>query len=71
MLKEHLMRLKQTAGTEKASASYHSPETQNEFVNFLGNHVKEILVNDIKAARYFGVMFDSTPDMLHTTRCLR
>lgn len=66
VLKEHLMRLKQTTCTVKASVSYLSPETQNEFINVLANHVKEILVNDIKAARYFGFMFDSTPDMSHT-----
>ena len=28
--------------------------------------MKEILVKDIKAARYFGIMFDSTPDISHT-----
>ena len=28
--------------------------------------MKEILVNEIKAARYFGIMFDSTPDISHT-----
>ena len=28
--------------------------------------MKEVLVMDIKAARYFGMMFDSTPDISHT-----
>ena len=62
VLKEHLMRLKQTAVTVKVSVSYLSPETPNEFINVLVNHVKEILIND---ARCFGIMLDSTPDILH------
>ena len=66
VLKEQLMRLKQTAGTVKASLSYLSSESQNEFINILANHVKEILVNDIKAVRCFGIMFDSKPDISHT-----
>lgn len=66
VLKEHLMRLKQSTCELKASASYLAPATQNEFINVLANHVKEMLVMDIKSARYFGIMFDSTPDVSHT-----
>ena len=43
VLKEHLMRLKRSARTVKASVSYLSPETQNEFINVLANRVKEVL----------------------------
>ena len=66
VLKEHLMRLTRSTCTVKASVSYLSPETQNQFINVLANQVKEILVKDIKTARYFGIMFDSTPDISHT-----
>lgn len=66
VLKEHLMRLKQSTCKLKASISYLSPTTQNEFISVLANHVKEKLVMDIKSAKYFGIMFDSTPDISHT-----
>lgn len=45
--------------------TYLSPEIQNEFINVLANHVKCQLVNEIKSAKYFGIMFDSTPDVSH------
>ncbi|XP_018396700.1 PREDICTED: uncharacterized protein LOC108774922, partial [Cyphomyrmex costatus] len=45
--------------------SYLSPDIQNEFINVLSNHVKTKLVNEIKSAKYFGIMFDSTPDISH------
>ena len=66
VLKEHIMRLKISTCTGKASVSYLSPKIQNEFINVLANHAKKNLVMDIKAARYFGIMFDSTPDISHT-----
>ena len=66
VLKEHLMRLKQSTCKLKASVSYLAPKTQNEFIHVLANHVKEKLVMDIKSSRYFGMMFDSTPDTSHT-----
>lgn len=66
VLKEHLMRLKQGTCKLKASVSYLAPNTQNEFINVLANHVKELLVTDIKSAKYFGIIFDSTPDISHT-----
>jgi len=66
VLKEHLMRLNQSTCRLHVSVSYLSPETQNQFINVLANHVKEKLLMDIKAAKYFGIMFDSTPDISHT-----
>jgi len=66
VLKEHLMRLKQSACTLQSPVSYLAPETQNEFIHVFANHVKEMLVMDIQAVKYFGIMFDSTPDISHT-----
>ncbi|XP_063794591.1 zinc finger MYM-type protein 1-like [Pseudophryne corroboree] len=66
VLKEHLMRLKRNTCKLKVSVSYLAPNTQNEFISVLANHVKEKLVMDIKSAKYFGIMFDSTPDISHT-----
>lgn len=66
VLKEHLMKLKQTTCQHKLSVSYLAPTTQNEFISVLANHLKEMLVIDIKSTKYFGIMFDSTPDISHT-----
>ncbi|XP_073491308.1 uncharacterized protein [Aquarana catesbeiana] len=66
VLKEHLIRLKQSTCKLKVSVSYLSPQTQNEFISVLANHMKEKIVMDIKSAKYFGIMFDSTPDISHT-----
>ncbi|CAH2105701.1 unnamed protein product [Euphydryas editha] len=48
-----------------SKVSYLSPDIQNEFINVLSNHVKTKLFNEIKSAKYFGIMFDSTPDISH------
>ncbi|XP_053569321.1 LOW QUALITY PROTEIN: zinc finger MYM-type protein 1-like [Bombina bombina] len=66
VLKEHLIRLKRSTCKLKVSVSYLAPKTQNEFISVLANHVKEKLVMEIKSAKYFGIMFDSTPDISHT-----
>uniref|UniRef100_A0A8C5PE46 TTF-type domain-containing protein n=1 Tax=Leptobrachium leishanense TaxID=445787 RepID=A0A8C5PE46_9ANUR len=66
VLKEHCMKLKKSTGRYKVSVSYLAPQTQNEFLSILANHVTEKLVMDIKNAKYFGIMFDSTPDISHT-----
>ncbi|XP_061440730.1 zinc finger MYM-type protein 1-like [Rhineura floridana] len=66
VLKEHLMRLKRSTCKLKVSVSYLAPKTQNEFISAPANHVKEMLVKDIKSTKYFGIMFDSTPDISHT-----
>ncbi|XP_040197560.1 zinc finger MYM-type protein 1-like [Rana temporaria] len=66
VLKEHLIRLKRSTSKLKVSVSYLSPQTQNEFIRVLANHMKEKIVMDIKSAKYFGIMFDSTPDISHT-----
>ncbi|XP_042230512.1 zinc finger MYM-type protein 1-like [Homarus americanus] len=69
VLKEHLLEVKhaipsQTSG--RRVSSYLSPNIQNEFICLLGNNVKGKILADIKKAKYFGIIFDSTPDISHT-----
>ncbi|XP_063302374.1 zinc finger MYM-type protein 1-like [Pelobates fuscus] len=66
ILKEHFMRLKHAVASGKRMTSYFSPKIQNELICLLGNHVKDKIVADIKKAKYFGILFDSTPDVSHT-----
>lgn len=47
------------------SVSYLSHESQNEFINNLGKKLRDIILSEIIAAKYFGILFDSTPDVSH------
>ncbi|XP_075059921.1 zinc finger MYM-type protein 1-like [Mixophyes fleayi] len=48
------------------SVSYFSPVIQNEFINILCNTVRQELINRIKEAKYYSIIFDSTSDPSHT-----
>lgn len=58
------MQIKDTSKS-KIATTYLSPSTQNVFINLLDDSRKEKIVTDIKKAKYFGIMFDSTPDVAH------
>lgn len=62
VLKEHLLT---TASSEKITNTYLSPQLQNEFIDLLGQTVREHILRDIQAAKYFGILLDSTPDISH------
>ncbi|XP_043288811.1 52 kDa repressor of the inhibitor of the protein kinase-like [Venturia canescens] len=66
VLKEHWLKLRESAGGVKRVPSYLSKTIQNEFIALLGDHVKKKIVDDIKKSKYFGIIFDSTPDNSHT-----
>ncbi|XP_068115887.1 zinc finger MYM-type protein 1-like [Hyperolius riggenbachi] len=61
VMKSHLSYVQQHPG----SPTYLSPEIQNEFIQLLATTVKEKIVHDIQRAKYYGIMFDSTPDVAH------
>lgn len=65
VLKEHMLRIEHTIGSKKRVDTYLSKDIQNEFINLLGIQVKNKILDDIKKAKYFGVIFDSTPDVSH------
>ena len=65
VLKEHLMDIKWGTINLKGSVSYLGKDTQNDFITLMANRVKEKLIIEIKTAKYFGIMFDSTPDISH------
>lgn len=62
VLKEHCLKLEATAGGSKRVPSYLSKGIQNEFIQCLGEHVRRTIIADIKKAKYYGILFDSTPD---------
>ncbi|KAM3962942.1 zinc finger MYM-type protein 1-like [Aphomia sociella] len=62
VLKEHCLKLEEAAGGSKRVPSYLSKGIQNEFIQCLGDHVRQKIIADIKKAKYYGIIFDSTPD---------
>ena len=63
VMREHLASVRLSA---KPTTSYLSPEIQNEFIALMANHVSTEIITEVKAAKYFAVLFDSTPDISHT-----
>ena len=61
LMKEHLTYVKDHAG----STSYLSPGVQNEFIHLMASTVRQNLLRSIHRAKYYGIMFDSTPDQAH------
>ncbi|KAH9638834.1 hypothetical protein HF086_012787 [Spodoptera exigua] len=71
VLREHLVRSKMCG---KISIPYMSPQIQNEFIAILGNNVRQHIIGQIKKAKYYSIIFDSTPDLSHkdqTSQVLR
>ena len=61
VMKEHLTRVESHPG----SSSYLSPGVQNEFIHMMASTVRHSLLRSIRKAKYYGLMFDSTPDQAH------
>ena len=64
VLREHVTHIR--LATTKMPLSYLSPMIQNEFIALLASQVRQKIVKDIKDAKYYAIMFDSTPDLSHT-----
>lgn len=62
VLREHVVKIKMG---NKYSISYLSPKIQNEFIELLGGAVRKTIMDQIKQAKYFCIIFDSTPDISH------
>jgi len=48
------------------STSYLSFSVYEKFIEMMGEKVKNTIVNEIKNAKYFSIVVDSTPDISHT-----
>ncbi|RLU24240.1 hypothetical protein DMN91_004450 [Ooceraea biroi] len=61
VMKEHLVQAEKHPG----STSYLSPSVQNEFIHLMASSIRQRLLKSIHKAKYYGLMFDSTPDQAH------
>ena len=61
ILAEHV----QSAKEKPKSVTYFSNRSQNEIIDILGKTIKKIIISEIKDAKYFTIMFDSTSDIGH------
>ncbi|KAL3179499.1 hypothetical protein MRX96_007750 [Rhipicephalus microplus] len=61
VMKQHLTYVESHPG----STSYLSPSVQNEFIHMMAVTVRESLLRKIRKAKYYGIMFDTTPDQAH------
>ncbi|GFY56652.1 hypothetical protein TNIN_467721 [Trichonephila inaurata madagascariensis] len=42
-----------------------SPLIQNEFTEILGNKIRQVIIARVQKAKYYSLIFDSTPDTSH------
>ena len=47
------------------ATTFLSGKIQNEFIELLGNEVRQSILHRVKKSKYYGMMFDTTPDVSH------
>ena len=62
VIKEHLSVFQLSS---KGMTTYLSPTIQNELIELPGKKAKHLILEEIKAAKYFSILLDSTPDVSH------
>lgn len=65
VMKEHLINIRLAGERQHSSISYLSPDIQNEFITLLARCVKNKILSEIREAKYYAILFDSTPDIAH------
>ena len=63
VLSKHLCDIRTS---KKMTTTYLSPTIPNELVLLLSKKVKNIILQEVREAKYFAIKCDSTPDMSHT-----
>ena len=61
-LKDHLVK---HGNKGKGKPSYLSSTVCEEFIALMGDKTKQVIADEIKQAKYFSVIVDSTPDLAH------
>lgn len=61
VLAQHVQEVRQS----NFHTSYFSPTIQNEIIVLLGQTIRNKIITNIKEEKYYGIMFDCTPDVSH------
>ena len=67
VLEKHLQNVSENPG----SVHYMSKTVQNELIHLMAEEVKDVIKGEIQCSKYFGMLFDTTPDLGREKRCLR
>lgn len=66
VLAEHVTRVRNAQENEtRLQVHYLSNKIQNEFIEICGSFVQKSIIEEIKAAKYFAIAVDGTPDCSH------
>lgn len=66
VLATHLERVQQSYKSQKKlQAHYLSWEIQNEFISCCADHVRQIILGELKNSKYYSIIVDATPDSSH------
>jgi hypothetical protein len=61
VVREHL----DSVSGKPGCLSYFSPDIKNELINLLGAKVRQTITSSIQKAKYYSIIFDTTPDSAH------
>ena len=61
-----LQHLLDYANKGKGTVSYLSAGVCDEFIDILGNNARSFIISELKKAKYFSIIIDSTPDISHS-----
>ncbi|XP_068229394.1 zinc finger MYM-type protein 1-like [Palaemon carinicauda] len=61
VMSEHLQKIR----NEETHVHYLGKNFQNELIDILANAIKEKILRNARAAKYFSIILDSTPDVSH------
>lgn len=50
---------------KKNQVNYFSPIIQNDIINIVASKIRQHIISNIQKAKYFSILFDSTPDTSH------
>ena len=67
VLKEHVTKVQESqTSSQRLSVHYLSSDSQNDFISACAQMIRSIILEEQKAAKYFSVIVDATPDSSHT-----
>lgn len=66
VMREHVSRVQKSQESQIHMSHYLGNTIQNEIITLIGMRIKTFILNSIRAAKYYSVILDCTPDVSHT-----